>query len=243
MANKRITQLSAITQCNQTDVLLVGQTSADKKITVANLRLDLLQDRVAGGTNVIDITTNGATQTLTAKTLTSPKINSTTAVSATSQQINILDGATLDVNQLNILDGATISTAQLNRLSGATSAIQTQLNTKLTALSQSNYPVFTAVTFTASSTSKDISNSDVMTAIGISPLAWVVNANTLHVQTYQVTSGSLARTLVHPGIGYTVAVNGTNGYKLDQIKLTDITNEKVYDVHLTFKLLTYSSPT
>lgn len=58
------------------------------------------------------------TQTLTNKTLTSPKINEDVAVTSTA-------------TELNILDGATLSTTELNYVDGVTSAIQTQLDGKL----------------------------------------------------------------------------------------------------------------
>jgi microcystin-dependent protein len=61
-------------------------------------------------------------QTLTLKTLTSPKINDTVALTASS-------------TELNILDGATLSTAELNYVDGVTSAIQTQLNTLTSSIS------------------------------------------------------------------------------------------------------------
>ena len=66
----------------------------------------------------VEVTTNSATQTLTNKTLTSPKINEDVVMSASS-------------TELNILDGATLSTAELNYVDGVTSAIQTQLDNKL----------------------------------------------------------------------------------------------------------------
>ena len=57
------------------------------------------------------------TETLTNKTLTSPKINEDVAVTATATEINLLDGVTS-------------TTAELNHTDGVTSNIQTQLNTK-----------------------------------------------------------------------------------------------------------------
>ena len=62
-----------------------------------------------------------ATQTLTNKTLTSPKINENVAVSATATEINILDGVTATTAELNILDGVTSTAAELNILDGVTS--------------------------------------------------------------------------------------------------------------------------
>ena len=68
-----------------------------------------------GASGAVVGTTN--TQTLTNKTLTSPKINEDVVMSATA-------------TELNILDGATLSTTQLNYVDGVTSAIQTQLDDK-----------------------------------------------------------------------------------------------------------------
>jgi hypothetical protein len=83
-------------------------------------------------------------QTLTNKTLTSPKINEDVALTATATELNVLDGitsSTAELNildgvtstaaELNILDGVTATTAELNYVDGVTSAIQTQLDAKL----------------------------------------------------------------------------------------------------------------
>jgi hypothetical protein len=91
-------------------------------------------------TYIVDKTT---AQTLTNKTLTSPKINEDVALTATSTEMNVLDGitsTTAELNildgvtstaaELNILDGATLTTTELNYVDGVTSAIQTQINTK-----------------------------------------------------------------------------------------------------------------
>lgn len=88
------------------------------------------------------VTVNG-TQTLTAKTLTSPKVNENVELTATATELNTLDGitaSTAELNtldgitastaELNILDGATLSTTELNYVDGVTSAIQTQLDAK-----------------------------------------------------------------------------------------------------------------
>tara|TARA_B100000579_G_C22783204_1_gene830472 strand:+ start:41 stop:1297 length:1257 start_codon:yes stop_codon:yes gene_type:complete len=48
-----------------------------------------------------------ATQTLTNKTLTSPKINEDVVMSSTATELNILDGATVTATELNLIDGDT----------------------------------------------------------------------------------------------------------------------------------------
>tara|TARA_B100000287_G_scaffold434825_2_gene500546 strand:- start:886 stop:2145 length:1260 start_codon:yes stop_codon:yes gene_type:complete len=47
------------------------------------------------------------TQTLTNKTLTSPKINENVVMSSTATELNILDGATVSTTELNLIDGDT----------------------------------------------------------------------------------------------------------------------------------------
>ena len=59
--------------------------------------------------------------TLTNKTLTSPKINEDVAVTSTATEINLLDGVTSTTAELNILDGVTSTAAELNILDGVTS--------------------------------------------------------------------------------------------------------------------------
>ena len=70
------------------------------------------------------------TETLTNKTLTSPKINEDVAVTSTATEINLLDGVTATTTEINLLDGVTATTAELNFTDGVSSNIQTQLDTK-----------------------------------------------------------------------------------------------------------------
>jgi hypothetical protein len=72
-----------------------------------------------GATGAVVGTTN--TQTLTNKTLTSPKINEDVALTATATELNVLDGITASTAELNILDGVTSTAAELNILDGVTS--------------------------------------------------------------------------------------------------------------------------
>jgi hypothetical protein len=61
--------------------------------------------------NTSNITLNDGTQTLTNKTLTSPKINEDVAVTSTATELNLLDGATVTTTEINKLDGDTSATA------------------------------------------------------------------------------------------------------------------------------------
>ena len=59
------------------------------------------QDAALSSTGVVTLT---GTQTLTNKTLTSPKINENVAVTSTATELNVLDGITAVVGELNALD-------------------------------------------------------------------------------------------------------------------------------------------
>ena len=65
--------------------------------------------------------------TLTNKTLTSPKVNEDVAVTSTATEINLLDGVTATTAELNILDGVTATATELNLIDGAT-VTTTELN-------------------------------------------------------------------------------------------------------------------
>ena len=102
---------------------------------------------VHGATGAVVGTTN--TQTLTNKTLTTPKINENVTLTATSTELNVLDGITASTAELNIMDGVLASTAELNYVDGVTSSIQTQIDTK----APSAGPTFTGTVVLPSTTS------------------------------------------------------------------------------------------
>jgi hypothetical protein len=108
--------------------LAVTDPTADRTITFPNATgtVALTSDLPS----TAGMVTETGTQTLTNKTLTSPKINEDVALSATATELNVLDGITSSTAELNILDGATLTVTELNYVDGVTSAIQTQLNNK-----------------------------------------------------------------------------------------------------------------
>ena len=77
-------------------------TSGGNEITVPNSGADTM-------------TLNAATQTLTNKTLTSPKINEDVAVTATATEINKLDGVTATTTELNYVDVTTLGTVEASK--------------------------------------------------------------------------------------------------------------------------------
>jgi microcystin-dependent protein len=109
-----------VSRAIETGATAQSHTSGDEvrhMIVGSDLQLvhDHLDDTATahGATGAVVGTTN--TQTLTNKTLTSPKINENVALTATA-------------TELNVLDGITASTTELNYVDGVTSAIQTQIN-------------------------------------------------------------------------------------------------------------------
>ena len=98
---------------------------------------------LTGGGSSGDVTLNANYSAIgSAISITASQISD---VTATAAELNILDGVTADSGELNILDGATLTTTELNYVDGVTSAIQTQLDGKVT---QGTITSSTATTYT-----------------------------------------------------------------------------------------------
>ena len=174
------------------------------------------------------------TDTLTNKTLTSPKINEDVAVTATATEINLIDGSTAGtvVNGKAVIYGAagevnattlqiagtsiTATAAELNYVDGVTSAIQTQLDNKASASDLTTHTGATeahgatgAVVGTTNSqtlTNKTLT-SPLVSGLTITDGSIVVEGATAdaHETTLSFTDPTADRTVTFPDAGGTVA--------------------------------------
>lgn len=162
---------------------------------------------VAGNlsTHESDTTTHGTTgnivgtsdtQTLTNKTLTSPKINEDVAVTATA-------------TELNILDGATLSTTELNYVDGVTSGIQTQIDNKAS---------LSGATFTGSVSGTSLTLSGDLTVNGTTT---TLNSTTMSVDDKNIELGSVATPSDATADGGGITLKGTTDKTFNWVDATD----------------------
>ena len=121
------------------DLNATGVTASEFDIldglTATTAELNIL-DGVTSTTaelNILDgvTSTTAELNILDGVTSTAAELNILDGVTSTTAELNILDGVTSTATELNLLDGVTATTAELNYTDGVTSAIQTQLDSKI----------------------------------------------------------------------------------------------------------------
>jgi hypothetical protein len=149
-----------------------------------------------------------ATETLSNKTLTSPKINEDVSVTSTA-------------TELNILDGATLSTVELNYVDGVTSAIQTQLDDKSTA---SKTETLTNKTLTSPKINEDVAITATSTEINYT------DGVTSAIQTQLDNRVNIA----DPAVDYYITNSGSGAYLVNGVSNGNIYFEKgkKYRIHV-----------
>jgi len=104
-------------------------------VTSTTAELNILDGVTSSATelNILDgvTSTTAELNILDGVTSTTAELNILDGVTSTTAELNILDGVTSTATELNLLDGVTATTAELNYTDGVTSAIQTQLDSKI----------------------------------------------------------------------------------------------------------------
>jgi len=244
MANVRVKDKTAITgaSVDAADVFFITDTSVDtdKKIVASELKAYILDAKTLGGSAAGDVTTNNGTQTLTGKTLTSPKVNEAVAVTAKATEINKLTGCTATTAELNLTH---TYAAKIPYLANVTSDIQAQIN-GLTV-----DPLYLVhcygLTFTATAASKVLTEDAILTALGLSTSAYYIDASSIHGTTCTVDAGKYTvlddTGVTAPNVAISWTTQTDSGtLHLTQLTATGLTYTPVasaYNIAFTFKLI------
>ena len=230
ITDKNITQLTALLYAAManSDLLAGVDVSADEtvKMTLEDIAKFVLGNRAIGTNVATSITTNNGSQTMTNKTLTSPKINENAILTAKSSDLNKLSGMTATTAELNKLAGMVATKSELNHSSGLTSNIQNQLNSLIAALpsAESILRRF-SYGFGASGASTNITQAEVLSGIG-APTGYVINPESLIFQMYLVSAGQHS---VDAGVTVDVITKTVNSVlQVDYFKVSNLTPSNAY---------------
>lgn len=190
-----------------------------------------------------EIVTDSATQTLTNKTLTSPKINSATTITANGEEINTLDGILSTTADLNKLHGVTASTTEINYLTGVTSGIQAQINEIINQSQGATNRIYHYSTGVVSGVTSQIINEATLRAeYGIST-GYRVDPDSIGVSVYKLESGRwyLLRPESSEGLVFftTTTAGPANQTVLNSIDVTLLSPDS-YRIVIYYKVLALS---
>jgi hypothetical protein len=129
---------------------------------------------------------------LTGVTASAAEINVLDGITSSTAELNILDGVTASASELNILDGATLSTTELNYVDGVTSAIQTQIDGKISA---SSSDTLTNKTIALGSNTVSGTLAQFNSAVTDADLASLAGSETLTNKTIALGSNTVSGTL------------------------------------------------
>jgi hypothetical protein len=197
---------------NATDTI-VGRATTDtltnKTISFASNSLSGTLSQFNEAVSDANLATIEGSETLTNKTLTSPKINEDVAVTATASEINVLDGITATTAELNILDGVTATASELNYVDGVTSAIQTQLDAKAP---------LSGATFTGAVSGTSLTLSGDLTVNGTTT---TINSTTLSVDDKNVVLGDVENPTDTTADGGGITLKGSTDKTFNWVDSTD----------------------
>jgi len=132
-----------------------------------NTNLDTLDDLLDGTTAIKpNLTANLWKIGGVAVTSTAAELNALDGITSTVAELNILDGVTSTAAELNVLDGipGTLTATELGYVDGVTSAIQTQLDAKISASSPALTGTPTAPTAATSTNTTQIATTAMVQA-------------------------------------------------------------------------------
>ena len=225
--------LLAYTGMAATDTMPITDTdvNTDKYTTLAEVKKYALENKTIGGSAAGDVTTNNGTQSLTGKTLTSPKVNEAVAVTARATEINKLTGCTATTADLNLTH---TYAAKIPYLVNVTSDIQGQINGL--GISPEYLLHCYSDTFVAAGSSKSYTESDIITGIRLSTAVYYINPATLNIQTCSISGGAYTVKEDTGDVATTTTVTGGVTH-VSEVKLGGLTPQSNYSIAMHFKLI------
>lgn len=241
MPDIQLKNFANIAALENADLFYCHDNNEDKegKATGTVVKAYVLGGASIGGNSAGDILTTNGAQIVTGKRLNSPTINSDVAITATGADLNAVSGIT--ASRLLVSDGSgrvsasAVTATEAGRLSGVTSAIQTQINDLSASIVSADYrPHLYRLEWSngAGVTTKSITQATILTALGLSGTAWVIDHTSLNAMLTLENAGTYAPVLLNGGseaIEWTTQTIDLQK-QLDQINISGMSAEKTYAI-------------